>query len=66
MRRILCQASLCALLAAGCSQPPPPAPFPPASPYNTTLNMKQVMQWVIDPAADVVWESVAIIITDRA
>ena len=64
MRRILSQASLCALLAAGCSQPPPPAPSP--SPYNTTLNMKQVMQWVIDPAADVVWESVAIIITDRS
>jgi mono/diheme cytochrome c family protein len=27
--------------------------------------MKQVMEWVIDPAADDVWESVAIIITDK-
>lgn len=50
-------------LMAGCGQPPAP---PPASPlYNTTLNMKQVMNWVIDPAADVVWESVAIIITEK-
>ena len=27
--------------------------------------MKQLMEWVIDPAADVVWESVAIIITEK-
>jgi hypothetical protein len=29
----------------------------PAQP-NTTLTMKQVMEWVIDPNADVVWDSV--------
>ena len=50
-------------LMAGCGQPPAPPPASP--PYNTTLNMKQVMNWVIDPAADVVWESVAIIITEK-
>ena len=33
--------------------------------YNTALTMKQLMEWVIDPAADEVWESVAIIITDK-
>ena len=51
------------LLLAGCNSPPPPAPTAP--PYNTTLSMKQLMEWVIDPAADVVWESVAIIITEK-
>lgn len=29
----------------------------PAQP-NTTLTIKQVMEWVIDPNADVVWDSV--------
>jgi mono/diheme cytochrome c family protein len=52
-------------LIAGCGQPPAPPPAPAVPPYNTTLNMKQVMSWVIDPAADVVWESVAIIITEK-
>ncbi len=55
--------ALCALLAAGCSQPPPPAA--PAPPYNTTLTLKQLMEYVIDPAVDEVWDSVAIIITDK-
>ena len=64
MKRIL----LCAVLAAttllACS-PPPPTPAPAAPPYNTSLSLNQVMNWVIDPAADVVWESVAIIITEK-
>jgi hypothetical protein len=51
------------LLLAGCNAPPPPAPVAP--PYNASLSLKQVMEWVIDPAADEVWESVAIIITDK-
>ncbi len=50
-------------LLAGCNPLPPPAPVAP--PYNTTLSLKQVMESVIDPAADEVWESVAIIITDK-
>lgn len=54
---------LCAALSMGCSQSPPPAPAAP--PYNTTLSMKQLMEWVIDAAADEVWESVAIIITEK-
>jgi cytochrome c553 len=29
------------------------------------MPLKEVMQWVIDPAADVIWESVAIIITEK-
>ena len=34
----------------GCSPKPPQA--------NTALSLKQVMEWVIDPNADVVWDSV--------
>jgi len=41
---------LSATLFLGCS----PKPAQP----NTTLTMKQVMEWVIDPNADVVWDSV--------
>jgi hypothetical protein len=57
--------SLSALLAAGCSQQPPPAPANAAPPYNTSLTMKQLMEFVIDPAVDEVWDSVAIIITEK-
>jgi hypothetical protein len=38
---------------------------PPAPPYNTTLEFKQVMEWVLDPAADVIWDSVKTIITEK-
>jgi hypothetical protein len=34
----------------GCSPKPPQV--------NTVLSLKQVMEWVIDPNADVVWDSV--------
>ena len=54
-----------AALIAGCNPPPPVQPAPAAPPYTATLSLKQVMEWVIDPAADEVWESVAIIITDK-
>jgi hypothetical protein len=64
-RRSVLPAVLTLLLAA-CNAPPPPAPPAAAAPpYNTALSLKQVMEWVIDPAADAVWESVAIIITDK-
>jgi mono/diheme cytochrome c family protein len=56
-------AVLCAAMLLGCSPAPPPAPTAP--PYNTSLSMKQLMEWVIDAAADEVWESVAIIITEK-
>jgi hypothetical protein len=47
----------------GCEAPPPPAP--PAPPFTTTLAVKQVMEWVIDPAADVIWDSVKSVITEK-
>lgn len=47
--RTLCLA-LSGVLLLGCG----PQPVQP----NTTLTLKQVMEWVIDPHADVVWDSV--------
>jgi hypothetical protein len=46
------------LLLFGCS-PPPPAPS-----FSTALNLKQVMEWVVDPAADAIWDSVKSISTE--
>lgn len=50
------------VLLAGCEPAPPP---PPPSPFTTTLALKQVMEWVIDPAADVIWDSVKSVITEK-
>ena len=54
--------ALAVVLFCGCSPPPPPPPAPP--PFKTVLNVKQVMEWVIDPAADVIWDSVKTIFTE--
>ena len=59
-------AALLALAAVtGCEKAPPPPPPAPATPFATTLAVKQVMEWVIDPAADVIWDSVKTIITEK-
>lgn len=55
---------LAAVCLWGCGPVSPP-PAQTSQAFGTALNMKQVMEWVIDPAADVVWESVAIIITEK-
>lgn len=43
------------VLLFGCSAPPPP--------YKPVLDTKKLMETVIDPSADVIWGSVATIIT---
>ena len=63
MQKILRLLPLSLLIVAGCEAPPPPPP--PAPPYTTTLTLKQVMEWVIDPAADVIWDSVKTVITEK-
>lgn len=54
---------LCVLLA-GCGELPNQA-APGAPPLQPVLSMKQLMEWVIDPAADAVWESVKTVITEQ-
>ena len=60
MRTVQRLIPLSMLLIIGCSAPPPP-PAPP--PFAAVVDFKQLMQWIIDPAADVIWDSVQSIIT---
>lgn len=36
------------------------------APMRPALEVKQLMEWVIDPAADVVWESVKTVMTEES
>src|SRR4051812_35321586 len=64
LRKILPVVLFNIVCLSGCEAPRPPAP-PAAPPYTTTLTLKQVMEWVIDPAVDVIWDSVKSVITDK-
>src|SRR5438874_2123773 len=44
-----------ATILGGCGDPPPP--------YRPVADVKQLMKGIVDPSADVVWESVATIFT---
>lgn len=48
--------SVCALAAGACSSTPPP-------PFKPVVDNKLLMQAVIDPSADEIWDSVRTIIT---
>jgi hypothetical protein len=57
-----------ALLAGGCaSQPAAPAapPAPATPPYSTTATLKDIMQLMVDPAADQVWQAVMTVDSDK-
>ena len=56
-----------ALLQTGCNaKPPAPAPLPAsATPFDTGIDTKQLMSWVIDPSSKTVFGAVASIITDK-
>ena len=56
---------VCAAAAAGCCQSKQPEPAAPAveqPPYTTTATVKDIMLHIIDPAGDMVWDSVATVI----
>jgi hypothetical protein len=45
----------------GCSTLPP---SPAAPPFSVVVSVKQLMAWVVDPAVDVIWDSVGTIYTE--
>jgi hypothetical protein len=56
--RFLRALPLVIVVAAGCTAQPAAPPAPPPPPYTNTATMKEIMQLIIDPAADEVWQSV--------
>jgi hypothetical protein len=63
MRAILQSISLVTALLCGCSALPP-SPASTAPPFTAVVSVRQLMEWVIDPAVDVIWDSVATIYTE--
>src|SRR5687768_557075 len=59
-----------ASLLAGCAAPAPEQPPPADAPYRPVASIREVMNSVIDPSVDVVWNSVKTVIdngmTDHA
>ena len=53
-----------ASLAAGCSAPAPEEP-PADVPFRPVASIREVMNSVIDPSVDVVWNSVASVVDDK-
>ena len=62
MRLILRLVPLITLLSVGCEGAPEPTE-PTGPPFKPVADVQQLMEMVLDPAADVVWESVGTIIT---
>jgi hypothetical protein len=53
-------APLILIASSSCTSQPPASSLPP---FDTTISVKDLMENVMDPAADVVWESVGTIYT---
>lgn len=60
MHRLVRLTPLALLLAIACTSEPPPTAMPP---FQATANMKDLMNNVLDPAADGIWEAVGTVIT---
>ena len=54
-----------AFLYAGCTAPAPEPPPPAAAPYRPVATIREVMNSVIDPSVDVVWNSVASVVNEK-
>lgn len=61
MRRTALWALTACLALAGCA--PAPESGEPATPFNPVLDDRQLMNWVLDPMADVIWGSAGSVIT---
>ena len=53
-------------IIGACNQTPPaPPPAPAGPPFRTTASIKDIMDSLVDPSADVLWESVATIVSAK-
>ena len=57
MRR-WCLALVVAMATLGCEAPPPPVP------YERATDIAEFMEWLLEPAADAVWDSAGQIVTE--
>lgn len=64
--RIALLTPLAALVLAGCApgEPAANADAAPPPPYHMVASVKDLMNWVIEPNADVLWDSVGTIMTE--
>ena len=63
MRTFCSMVAVCScLIAASCQAKPEPAPQPAQPQYTTTATIKDIMLSIVDPAGDLVWDSVATVI----
>ena len=51
------------VFAIGCSAPAPPPASSPGAEYRPTATVKDIMDSLVDPSADYVWDSVEILVT---
>jgi len=66
MRRLSIVLLTVALCSCKSEAPPPAATVPVASaPFEEVTDMKQLMNWIIEPSADVIWASTGTVITEE-
>lgn len=63
-RAVAVSALVAAFFAAGCSAPAPAEPPAADAPYRPVASIREVMNGVIDPSVDHVWNSVKTVIDD--
>ena len=61
MKTALCLIPILVTVLCSCTSVATPAVVP--SPFAETVNIKELMEWVIDPTVDVIWDSVKYIET---
>lgn len=63
MRMFALVAVVCSvLIAVSCQTKPAEPAAPPQPPYTTTATIKDIMLHIVDPAGDMVWDSVSTVI----